>query len=155
MPKIAAGKPFTVAIVTDAGAGDRVSVERRLVDGTVRWRDPVAVTPAAALSRTKGGALLYPVDAMPAASRATVQFTLIGADGSRGASRRVALKAEGAKTGCTSATCGTVLSVRDAPRGFDVVVRMDDRSIRTVPQPSRSHLGSRVRIAGDQLLPAR
>lgn len=58
---------------------------------------------------------------------------------------------------CTRSTCGSVVSVRAiddaATRDYEVIVRLDDRSIRAVRMPARWSLGARVRVAGNRFEP--
>ena len=64
---------------------------------------------------------------------------------------------------CTRSSCGSVVSVREfevdartagrSPRGYEVILRMDDRSIHTTVQTTRPRIGMRVRMAGTQFTP--
>ncbi len=58
---------------------------------------------------------------------------------------------------CTRSDCGSVVASRIAPsdaHAFEMTIRMDDRSIRTLVQPLPLSPGTRVRLAGgDRLVP--
>lgn len=154
VPHAAPGKPLLLAIHVDLASSAELSlVERRVVDGSV----PMRSTPASSLERARKGVLLYPVDASERAAGNTLQFNLVDRQGHRGPARRVSLRTEtmpqAAAVECTRTTCGSVVAVREAGRVFETIIRMDDRSIHTVAQPSRWRTGARVRMSGSQFTP--
>jgi hypothetical protein len=66
---------------------------------------------------------------------------------------------------CTRAGCGSVVAVHvlrdDGPgaqgtptRGYEMTIRMDDRSIHTWTRPLPLGTGSRVRMVGDTFVPS-
>lgn len=173
VPRVVAGKPFDIAIrLAPATSAEVVAIERRVIGSSAGWRERVAVTPAAAMARSRGGALLYPIHSLPA-SHNLLQFTPIDRQGRRGVPRRIEFRAErpavhhAAAARCTRATCGSVVAVRElgartrgarhpgdgAMRAYEVIIRMDDRSIHTVVQPERARIGSRIRMIGNQFVP--
>ena len=170
---LVAGKRFALTI--DYVAGDRrpVSIERRRVGDGATARSFV-VTPLSRLKAIEPGKLRYPLDAPTGVARRTLDFTLIDVDGKRSEPKRVVLDiartpVKGQTVGCTRETCGTVQSVRDvetsgrglmsasparaASHRYDVAVRMDDRTVRTVGQARRLPVGSRVHWTGGRLIP--
>lgn len=173
VPQVVAGKPFDIAIrLAPASSAEVVAIERRVIGSSTGWRERVTVTPAAAMARSRNGALLYPIHSLPA-SHNLLQFTPIDRQGRRGVPRRIAFRAEppaihhAAAAQCTRATCGSVVAVRElgagtrgarrlgdgAKRAYEVIIRMDDRSIHRVVQPERAHIGSRIRMIGNQFVP--
>jgi hypothetical protein len=67
-------------------------------------------------------------------------------------------KSMGAAAACT--TCGVVQTVvavyeqgRDAPRAYQMHIRMDDGSVRTVEQRGALAAGSRVKVNGGDVRP--
>ena len=162
------GKRFMVTIGYRAGDRPPLSIERRAVDGAAKGKQDTVRTPVAKLSK-RAGTLRYPFAAVATPSRRTFEFALVDVDGRRSAPKRVVVEVVRASApttavACSRDTCGSVQSVRaiDGPsngratkaapaRRYEVVVRMDDRSTRTVVQVARPGIGARVRWAAGKL----
>lgn len=165
---VVTGKRFAVTIGYRTGDRKPLAIERRTVDGTARAKDAPVRTQVAKLSQ-RDGTLRYPFAAAATPSRRTFEFTLIDADGRRSASKRVVVDVVRAASpapavACTRETCGSVQSIRAieparnakpsaraSARRYEVMVRLDDRSARTVVQGKRLPLGSRVRWSNGRL----
>lgn len=165
-PGIVAGVPFTLTIRYTPGESHIASVER----ATVGADGPPRTTSLAGLASPKEGTLRYPVEAIAAASRTTYAITLIDADGARSDAKQIVVDAAASKrpdekvadaapkekpVACTRATCGSVVAVReiDRTKTYEVIARMDDRSIRTIVSTAVWKVGTRVRQAGSRFAP--
>ena len=156
-------------MITIAASGDPDeigAIERKVIDDKGSASEPTVI-PAEGLKRTAAGALLLPFDAIASPSRATLRVALVDQAGRRspwklvdlqvGADAPVALPAPAPAAptvACTSATCGSVVSVRplDGERAFEVIFRMDDRTIRTSRETTRWRVGARARHAGTRFV---
>ena len=161
-PRIAAGKPFVVAVAITGKPSDLAGVERRVVAGD-GVRDAPVMTPLSALKVSPGGSLLVPFRSIGTTSQSTVQFTLVARSGARSAPRTVAIRASDVESpllvsppslglaACTRSTCGSVVSIgaSDA-NGYETILRMDDRSIQVIRQGARWRVGSRVQRVGNR-----
>lgn len=123
----------------------------------VAEEQPKATSSAFALSRSP--ARPQPSAPGPLAATAPARATVASAP----APARPGATA-GQPAACTLASCGSVVAVRASPdegpasagaptRGYEMTIRMDDRSIRTLTQSKPLATGSRVRMAGNGLAP--
>ncbi len=188
---IVVGQPFSLTIAYGQGSGKVAKIERKVIASTTAWQPGIATTPTTELTVPKAGAVTYPFDAIATPSQSTIAFTLVSSDGVRSEPRRVAIDvvapaplperapARVASNGCTGATCGHVLSVREVDRkaegsgvgatvtGFfgrlfghesdraaklyRITVRMDDGTTRVITKSPRWRSGARVRIVGNTI----
>jgi len=163
-PSVVAGTPFTLTINFTPGESGIASVERR----TLGAEGPPRVTSLAGLASPKEGTLRYPAEAIASASRTTFAFTLVDRDGARSEPKEVVVEATAPKRdtveptpakpetfACTRANCGSVVSVREIDRSktYEVIARMDDRTIQTMVSTATWKVGTRVRKAGARLVP--
>ncbi|MGI9026905.1 MAG: hypothetical protein ACR2GP_15260 [Burkholderiaceae bacterium] len=190
---IVAGQPFELTIAYGQGSGSVAKVERKVIDSTTAWRPQVATTATSELAGSKAGAVTYPFEAIAMPSQSTIAFTLVGSDGARSEPRRIEIDvappriaataprpARVASDGCTSSTCGRVVSIREVdskakepdlgtkvtgffgrlfghaddrtPKRYRITVRMDDGSTRVVIKPAPWQSGARVRVVGRTLV---
>ena len=168
IPRVVVGSPFSVTLAT---TGDVASVERRIEGGTA------ALLPTAGLAKTRDGSLVVPFPAFESPVPRSALLTPIDRQGVRGTPRRIALvpsdslgapAASASTVACTRATCGSVVAIHELdteprvgpPTGartgasYEVVVRMDDRTIQRVVQRAVPAIGTRVRVADGQLVRA-
>ncbi len=114
------GKPYSFTINFKEGLGGKVvQVERRVVDSNVKWVDQQMTTSVGDLPNAKPGSLAYPFQPMNVASHQTLEFTLVDESGARSEPRQVTFDVAPVVAraptdpGCTSATCGRVVAVRE------------------------------------------
>ena len=171
VPRVIVGAPFTVAIRVAARGHDIAAVERRVVDGRAVSPRALSVTPSTGLRRSRNGALLIPFNAVEAPSHAIIEFTAVDHNGLRSAPRRVTLTVAAAPaiatTNCTRSTCGAVVAIREhdagpvgrsADRGartYEVIIRMDDRTIHKAVVSEYWSTGSWVQMVGGRFVPMR
>lgn len=117
---VVVGKPFVFTIAYENGAGKVVQVERKVVESNVKWQADELTTKMSDLTSGKQGSVAYPFQAMNAPLHSTLEFTLVDADGVRSEPKRVVLdvvppsvRTATADVGCTAASCGRVVSVRE------------------------------------------
>ena len=135
---IVAGKPSTLTIVYAIGEGKIERIERKVIDGVEAFEpDATMTTRISELPSPKAGTVSYPLEALSAPSRSTIEFTLIDHDGARSAPKSIVLDVVGreprqgsldtvaqpvlASRVCTSATCGRVVAVRELGVGETIV----------------------------------
>ncbi len=169
VPDVVEGAPFAVAVRLAGDTRDVASVERRIDGRTGTWPRSGALTVAAGLQRSGSHVLLVPFRALDAPAIATVDFTVIGRDGSRSDARRatIALAAtsrplpdSAITAACTRDTCGSVAMSREIEPAegiraavYEVTVRMDDQESRSFRGNYRLQTGSRVRLVDGRVLP--
>ena len=166
-PGLVAGMPFTLTIDFTPGESTIASVERKPIGADETSDATGRVTSIAALASPKDGTLRYPFEAIASASRTTYAFTLVDRDGGRSEPKEVVIDVAEPKrtvtavaatttpaasvepTACTRANCGSVVSVReiDRSKNYEVLLRMDDRSIQTLVTKNPPKVGARVRGA--------
>jgi outer membrane lipoprotein SlyB len=113
------GKPYSFTINYTAGAGGKiVSVERRVVESTVKWVDEQFSSNVSDLPTPKAGTITYPFVAMNATSHQTIEFVLVDESGARSEPKQVTYDVavpvvRPNEPGCTASTCGHVVAVRE------------------------------------------
>ncbi len=168
VPRVIVGAPFTVAIRVDKGTSDIASVERKVIDGSAVRPRTGTVTPSTGLRRSRSGAYLIPFKAIDAPSYATIEFTAIDRNGARSAPKRAILAVAAAPavatSNCTRTTCGTVVAIREfdagpigrssdrTPRTYEVIVRMDDRTIHKATVTEYWSTGTWVQMVGGRFV---
>ncbi len=169
VPRVVVGTPFTVAIRVSTGANDIAAIESKVVDGSAIVPRAASVTARSALRRSKNGALLVPFKAIAAPSYATIEFTAVDRNGLRSEPKRAALNVAAApalatSSYCTRSTCGTVVAIREldagsigrpADRGarmYEVIIRMDDRTIHKATVPDHWSTGTWVQMVGGRFV---
>jgi hypothetical protein len=153
-PGIVAGRRFVLTIHYQAGDRPPVAIERRVVQVGDKAVNVVRRTPLAGLGTGEPGTLRYPVAGLSGAARRTYLFTLIDSEGARSASTRVPVDggiASAPAVACTRDTCGIVASIRAVARRYELTVRMDDRTVRTLTHARRVRVGALVRWSGGRL----
>ncbi len=171
VPRVVVGAPFSVALRIDTGARDVAMVEHKVIDGSAVRLRATSVTPRTGLRRSRNGALLIPFKAIDAPGYATLEFTAIDRNGLRSAPKRatftVAAAPAVATSNCTRTTCGTVVAVREVDVGsagrssdrgarlYEVIVRMDDRTIHKAVVPEYWSAGTWVQMVGGRFVSMR
>ncbi|MEO8936186.1 MAG: hypothetical protein ABI277_02440 [Burkholderiaceae bacterium] len=83
VPRLVDGAPFDVVLQLTGNASDVAFVERKYVTSVGDWPRLGAVSPGAGLRTAGRSALRVPFHAIDAPAHATVEFTVVGRDGSR------------------------------------------------------------------------
>jgi len=172
VPAVTVGKSFSIALAVDGDPRRVASIERRVVSSDATWTSETVTSAASTLARTRSGGFMLPFRPIDRASTSTLQFVAIDRNGVRGPARRttlvVAAAAPSASSGanatpssatsteCTPSTCGVVVSLREVElrtgaTSYETIVRLDDRGIQTITQPTRWAVGTRVRSNGERL----
>ena len=123
-PDLVAGKPFALNIAYEPGSRGLAQVEMRVASSTIPWTHEVVAMPWVTRPSQSSDSIRYPFESGLAASRTTLDFTMIDQDGVRSAPQRVALDVSGpaivarrapAKptARCTPTTCGSVVATRE------------------------------------------
>ncbi|MEO8937667.1 MAG: hypothetical protein ABI277_16125 [Burkholderiaceae bacterium] len=163
VPRLVAGRPFVVGINVSGSQDNVAAIESKVIDNNASKADDAKMTPLADLKRSTDGAWLVPFKAIDAPSRGTLRLALVDTAGRRSASKNVDLQVDASPTApssesavaaaplpaCTRTTCGNVVSIRavEADSNFEVIVRMDDRTIRAIRESARLPVGARVQQA--------